>query len=279
VPGGTFYRGYDAASDGAFTDMAHPATVSSFRLDTYEVTVGRFRQFVYAGMGTQASPPSVGAGARTLNGAPNQGGWDAAWNTNLGANTAALVAAVHCSATYETWTDTPAAKESLPMSCVTWFEAFAFCAWDGGFLPTAAEWNYAAVGGAEQRAYPWSSPAASLTIDCSYADYQLNGTTYCVNPPSGSANRVGSESPTGDGKWGQADLAGNQWEWALDWAGAGGALVNPCHDCAALTDPTYRSLQGGYFLGDEQVQRGNYHNIGDPMLRLGDVGFRCARLP
>ena len=63
VVGGTFYRGYDVAADLAYTDMSHPATVSNFRLDTYEVTVGRFRQFVAAGQGTQASPPAAGAGA------------------------------------------------------------------------------------------------------------------------------------------------------------------------------------------------------------------------
>ena len=62
IPGGTFYRSYDVASDEMFSDMSSPATVSPFVLDKYEVTVGRFRQFVEAGMGTRASPPAAGAG-------------------------------------------------------------------------------------------------------------------------------------------------------------------------------------------------------------------------
>jgi len=45
VPGGTFYRSYDGVT---YTDKSYPATVSPFRLDKYEVTVGRFRQFVSA---------------------------------------------------------------------------------------------------------------------------------------------------------------------------------------------------------------------------------------
>ena len=276
VPGGTFYRSYDVATDGMYTDMTNPATVSDFRLDAYLVTVGRFRQFVDAGMGTQANPPTTGAGARMLNGIANQGGWDPTFNTNLVADTAGLVAAVKCDATVQTWTDTAGGvNEALPMNCITWFEAFAFCAWDRGFMPTEAEWNYASTGGNEQRAYPWSSPPAFLGIDCSYADYDAGPA--CVNSPTGGVNRVGSESPKGDGKWGQSDLAGNLWEWTLDWYVS--SYTKPCTDCANLTPATNRGLRGGYFGLDATSQRAALRNYDQPDSRDGSIGVRCARTP
>ncbi len=56
-----------------------------------------------------------------------------------------------------TWTPSTGAQESLPMNCINWFEAYAFCIWDGGFLPSEAEWLYADVGGSGEREYPWGS--------------------------------------------------------------------------------------------------------------------------
>jgi formylglycine-generating enzyme required for sulfatase activity len=259
-----------------FTSMASPATLSDFRLDAYEVTVGRFRQFVNAGMGTQASPPLDGAGARTLDGMANQGGWDPTWNASLTANTAALVAAVKCNPTLQTWTDAPGGNEALPMTCITWYEAFAFCAWDNGFLPTEAEWNYAAAGGSEQRTYPWSNPASSLAVDCTYANYS-DSTTHCVSSPLGGFNRVGSESPKGDGKYGQADLAGNIWERTLDWYQS--PYGDPCNDCADLTVAQFRVNRGGFSVGDASSLRGAFRNYTEPYNRYPDNGVRCARHP
>ena len=277
VTGGTYYRSYDIGADGYYKDMRWPATVSDFRLDTYEVTVGRFRQFVNAGMGTQARLPPDGAGARRLNGMAGQGGWDSTWNTSLTTNTAALVAAVKCDAKYQSWTDTPGANEALPMNCVTWYEAFLFCAWDGGFLPTEAEWNLAAAGGNEQRAYPWSNPASSLTISCSHANVTFS-TTHCVNPPIGAVNRVGSESPLGDGKYGQSDLAGNVREWTLDLYQS--TYANPCNDCAVLTAGSSRGQRGGGFYDCvDSCYRGADRTYGDAASRVFISGVRCARKP
>jgi len=178
VSGGTFARSYDGVG---FDDDRYPATLSTFRLDNYEITVGRFRQFISAGMGTQASPPMVGAAGRTLNGMANQGGWEVGFTASLAADTTALVAAIKCSAGFEMWTDTPGDNENRPMNCITWYEAMAFCAWDGGFLPTEAEWNYAASGGSLQRAYPWSNMLGDLTLDDStYASYYVDAMKECL---------------------------------------------------------------------------------------------------
>ena len=276
VPGGIFYRSYDVGTDNAYPDMTNPATISDFKLDIYEVTVGRFRKFVNAGLGTQQNPPPNGAGARTLSGMANQGGWDTTFDDSLVADSATLAADLYCDATHQSWTATPGANESLPINCITWFEAMAFCTWDGGFLPTEAEWNYAAAGGNEQRAYPWSSPPSSLTIDCSYANYD-DLTGFCTNPPIGAVNRVGSESPKGDGKWGHADLAGNVYEWTLDWFDS--AYVDPCDDCAELTPALDRGIRGGSLFFDASALRGAVRGFVAPPSRINDVGVRCARDP
>ena len=266
VPGGTFYRGYDGVD---FTDKSFPATVADFYLDKYEITVGRFRAFVNAGMGTQANPPAEGAGANPL---IEGSGWDSWWNTSLPADTPSLISAMKCDSDYQTWTDAAGDNESQPQGCLDWYTAFAFCAWDRGRLPTEAEWNYAASGGSEQRYYPWSRPPTSTTIDDSYA-------VYC----GGSCNsiqKVGSKSPKGDGKWGQADLAGNVVEWMLDWYWS--SYPTPCDNCAALTSPLGaanlgRVNLGGGDNGPASDLRSSEHVAADPEGRGSGFGVRCAR--
>lgn len=273
VSGGTFLRGYDEATDD-FNDVNYPATVSAFVLDKYEVTVGRFRAFVNAGLGIQLSSPAEGAGAHLkLVGS----GWDSAWNARLVSNTGALISALKCEPTWQTWTDAPGTNENKPMGCVTWYEAMAFCIWDGGYLPTEAEWNYAAAGGDQQRTYPWSNPASSTTIDCTYANYRIDAPSgmFCVNGLTGAMNRVGSESPKGDSRWGHSDLAGNAWEWTLDSHAA--AYPLPCSDCADLTPSSLRVLRGFSFFQSSArtALRSSFIETGrDPA-----VGLRCARSP
>jgi formylglycine-generating enzyme required for sulfatase activity len=279
VPAGRFYRGCDRADDVEFKDMAYPATVSAFVLDRYEVTVGRFRAFVNAGNATQGKHPADAAGAHP--GLPTSG-WDSSWNMKLSPDTATLVAGLKCDARYQTWTDAPGSNENRPIGCVTWYEAMAFCIWDGGYLPTEAEWSFAAAGGPHHRAYPWSTPPGSTTIDCDHANYQV-GTMpamYCANGTVGGSNRVGFESPLGDGRWGHADLAGNVWEWTLDWFGPYDAS---CADCAQLVPavPAERVLRGGgFFNEDVGLLRSAYRDVHhNPGARVTSYGLRCARRP
>ena len=197
----------------------------------------------------------------------------AGWTTNLACDADA-------SAPNETWTESPGSNENKPITCETWFEAYAFCIWDGGFLPSEAEWNYAAAGGAEQRVYPWSSPSTNTTIACSYANYDPG--TWCV---AAEPNDVGSESPSGDGLYGQADLIGNAWEWALDWYAG---YVTPCVDCASVTQgsASARVLRGVGFdsapgVGGAPVDvlPVSERTSSIPSVRYSDRGARCARSP
>jgi formylglycine-generating enzyme len=278
VTGGTFLRSYDVAPDQLWWDTRWPATVSTFRLDTYEVTVGRFRAFVEAGMGTQASPPPAGAGARVIN-SVSSGGWDPAWNTNLEPTTAELRAAIACNEFFQTWTESPSVNERRPINCIDWYEAAAFCIWDGGFMPTEAEWNYAAAGGDEQRAYPWSNPPSSLLLDdSSYASYVVDNTKECfgdmMNGCSvGDLVPAGSK-PSGNGRWGHADLAGNVLEWVLD--GYSANYANPCTDCAQLAGEN-RVARGGAFLVSSHHLRTAQRWEDPAWYHDYFVGVRCAR--
>lgn len=279
VTGGTYFRSFDRAGDSASGNMTAPATISNFRLDKYEVTVGRFRAFVAANQGTQLNPPATGAGANPY--VPGSG-WEASWNQFLPADKSALTTYLHqCGVIggidFLTWTDIPASNENLPLNCVGWYFAVAFCAWDGGFLPTEAEWNYAAAGGDEQRVYPWSNPPGSTTIDNTYASYNCmaDGIPNCAFT---DITPVGMR-PKGDGRWRQSDLAGNVMEWVLDWDEP---YQSPCIDCAYLgAHPDgERGIRGGqwYPYPIQYLRAGNRSSAPD-LENAPDRGFRCARAP
>jgi sulfatase modifying factor 1 len=114
-------------------------------------------------------------------------------------------------------------RENLPIHCENWWEAYAFCIWDGGFLPSAAEWEYVAVGGSEQGEYPWGSVDPGVANQ--YAIYGDDG--LCYYPTLGPCTGLTNIAPVGTtklgaGRWGQLDLAGNVEEWTSDWAGTPG---------------------------------------------------------
>jgi formylglycine-generating enzyme required for sulfatase activity len=263
VPGGTFDRANDPAG---------PATIAAFRLDRFEVTVGRFRRFVAAGGGTAALVPPAGLGAHpSLLGS----GWQSSWNAELEPDAASLMARLQ-SGPGHTWTNAPGANEARPINHVVWLEAFAFCAWDGGRLPTEAELSFAAVGGSEQRVYPWSVPPSSSVIDSSYAAHDClgDGLPACADA---DLRPVGSYSPKGDGRWGHADLVGNVAEWALDQWNA--AWLLPCTDCARLRADlyTFRISGGGDYRTDPSDLTGAKRRDLSAFYRWDRQGLRCAR--
>jgi ELWxxDGT repeat protein len=268
VPGGTFpmgrsQSGSDAYSNGFGSEQPeHNVTVSSFRLDRFEVTVGRMRRFVaqYSG------PPAVGAGAHP---AIAGSGWRSEFDTFLPATAEELDSSLRNFATSYS-SDPVGGLERMPVNELDWYVAFAFCAWDGGRLPTEAEWEYAAAGGDENRLYPWGS--AAPTHDRAAFECFADGCWLADILPVGTL-------PAGQGRWGHADLAGNLREWCLDfqnggWYSGGGAS---CTDCANLTPGTGRTLRGGSWQDIEARSLRAAHR--NPAAVAHADGIRCARNP
>ncbi len=273
VPGGTVQL-----------DSTHSATVGDYRLDKYEVSVGRFRGYVDAVVGGWLPPAASGKHAH-LNGGRGlsdgnggyEPGWDVTWNSNLPIAKATWDGSngLACDAAYQTWMSAAGVYEKRPINCVNWYQTAAFCIWDGGFLPSEAEWQYAAAGGSENRTYPWGSTVPGANVNLAvYGCYRgANGTC------SGVANigPVGSV-PAGNGRWGHSDLAGNVLEWTLDWyLWSYGPAASANY--ANVTDAASRVFRGGAYYYDASALLASYRYGYAPAYRRDLNGARCARVP
>jgi formylglycine-generating enzyme required for sulfatase activity len=266
VPGGKFQRNFDPVV--VKFAPGHYATVSPYRLDTYDVSVGRFRAFLDA---LPSATPAAGAGAHPK---VKGSGWQAAWPLGSAQDIKAAIGVFQAQMNGDgagvSWTDAPGPNETRPMSGVTWFEAFAFCVWDGGRLPTDIELNFAQSGGDEQRVYPWSVPPTSEVVSAEFAVY--TGDAGMGNPTHPDAVGV---HPKGRGKWGQLDLTGNVTQFVLDSV-SNGALPPTCQDCAQLGDPSVgKVLRGGAF--DTNAVWAARVDAIYATTRAADAGVRCAR--
>jgi formylglycine-generating enzyme required for sulfatase activity/energy-coupling factor transporter ATP-binding protein EcfA2 len=158
--------------------------------------------------------------------------------------------------------------QSYPVSDITWKDASIFCEWNGGRLPTEAEWEKAARGDVvdaeSTRVYPWGKQWDPQKAN---VDRGENGT----------AMPIGSYSSLGDSVYGLSDMSGNVWEWVADWYDAtyyAGTLdKNP-------TGPetgSYKILRGGSFENSIINARSTYRAYSDNNSTSTDLGFRCAK--
>lgn len=116
---------------------------------------------------------------------------------DAGACAPALPGPIGCAATRD-------AGPNEPAVCVDWFGARQFCVqWRGGRLPTESEWEKAARGSGDSRAFPWgdTNPTCGLAAHIG-----------CPLDAGAGPQAVGTR-PLGASPYGVLDMAGNVWEF------------------------------------------------------------------
>ena len=301
IPGGTLAMGGDNAQADANEFPKHDVDIAPFFMDATEVTNAEFAGFVAATQYVTVAERPVDWEAMKADLPPG---------TPKPADSLLLPGALVFRATTQPvplnnpslwwrWTtgadwrhptgpsSSIADKMDHPVVQIAWEDAVAYAEWADKRLPTEAEWEWAARGGAEATIYPWGNEAVDAGE--AKANFYQGLFPYRNELRDGYATTapVKTYPPNGYGLY---DMAGNVWEWCSDWYDAG-YYARPAATRANTTGPARaynpaapyqqeRVVRGGSFLCNDDYCSG-YRNArrmsSTPDTGLNHTGFRCVR--
>lgn len=171
-------------------------------------------------------------------------------------------------------------RDHHPVVHVAFEDAAAYADWANCDLPTEAEWEVAARGGLPHSTFAWGDapelPGQRL------ANYWHGEFPYLPDTGYGQTTPVGS-FPAND--YGLFDMAGNVWEWTLDWykdtpASGGCCAADSIDPRQAQFQVPRRVVKGGSFLcADSYCMRYRPAARRPQPIDTGmsHIGFRCVK--
>jgi len=148
-----------------------------------------------------------------------------------------------------------------PVVGVSWWDARSYAEWAGKRLPTEAEFEYAARGGACDRKFYWGDEPDPI-----HANFAVS--THQAPVP------VESYSPNG---FGLHDMAGNVSEWVSDYYDGSYYAVSPVDNPRGPEKGRFRVIRGGGWHTGPGCMTQHFRNALPSNWVDFAVGFRCAR--
>jgi len=168
------------------------------------------------------------------------------------------------------WSDPAFNHPAQPVVGVSWHEAVRYCEWlsasaGGRFrLPTEAEWERAARGGAEGALFPWGDalPQSLRAYDDRCAGLWKTG-----------PEPVGGGEPNAYGLY---NMCENVHEWCSDWYAPDYYAVSPERNPRGPETGERRSSRGGSWRHHVKMSRCAARSSIPPDFKYADYGFRVA---
>ena len=273
IPAGPFVMGNTFPGEGDSDELPlHTNQLSAFYMDKFEVTKALWDEVRVWANTNGYDLGTIGLGKATNHPVHTVSWYDCVKWCNARSQREGRVPAYYTSAA-----QTTVYRSGQVNVDNTWVK------WGSGYrLPTEAEWEKAARGGASGKRFPWADTDNITHSRANY--YSDSGYAYDTSPtrgdhPSFQAGDSPYTSPAGyfaPNGYGLYDMAGNVWEWCWDWYGS--------YTAAPATDPRgpsgtlrYRVLRGGSWYSLAFVARCAYRNYVLPYGASYSIGFRCVR--